>query len=174
MYYSLTATVTIRLCLPRKQLVDGSFALCYQRIDEIESLADRLRWLRLRHGWKQIDVAQMIGVSRATYIDLETGLTDYCPATISDKLAELYGLTASELLDAYNLFLYGGQGKIIRRIRSDLGLNQKQFAAHIGAAERSVGDWERERKRLLKSSWEKYFSAFVSENNHRTGKIGAR
>ena len=174
-YYSLMATFTIRLCLPRKQLVDGSFALRYQSLDEIESMADRLRWLRLRHGWKQIDVAQMIGVSRATYIDLETGVTDYCPAQISDKLAELYGLTASELLDAYNLFLYGGQGKIIRRIRSDLGLNQKQFAAHIGAAERSVGDWERERKRLSKSSWDKYFSTFrVTENNHRTGKIGAR
>ena len=159
-HYAPLAITTIRLRLPRKQLADGGFALSYQTLDEIESMADKLRWLRLQRGWKQTDVAQLIGVSRATYIDLETGVTDYCPAQVSDKLAALYGFHVSDLLDEYNLFLYTGQGKLIRRIRSEFGLSQKQFAAYIGAAERSVGDWEHERKRLSKASWNKYFSTY--------------
>lgn len=61
---------------------------------------------------------------------------------------------------------------IIRSIRSELGLNQKQFAVRIGADERSVGDWEHERKRLSRVSWDKYFSTFhVTENNHRNTVI---
>ena len=92
------------------------------------------------------------------YTDMENGKNDHYPAQTVDKLAALFEISPSVLLDDYNLFLYQGQGKLIRAYRRQLGLSLRGFADLLGADSHQILDWEQERKIILKSTWEKYFA----------------
>ena len=48
---------------------------------------------------------------------MENGAVDYYTKEIADKLAAFYEIPVYDLLDDYNLFLYIGQGKLIREYR---------------------------------------------------------
>ena len=74
-----------------------------------------------------------------------------------EKLAESYDVPVEELLDEYNLFLYKGQGEQIRKIRQGLGLTQKQYAEQLGVPPGTLKQWEQNRVRIYKSTWEKHF-----------------
>ena len=74
-----------------------------------------------------------------------------------EKLAQLYGVPVTELLDDFNLFLYNDQGKQIREIRNRLGLSRKEYAKIIGVHPGSLKKWELNTVRIFKSTWERYF-----------------
>lgn len=59
----------------------------------------------------QREVADRLGIHRSTYIHYEEDERDYYPIQHMEKLADLYGVPVTELLDEYNLFLYGNQGR---------------------------------------------------------------
>ena len=82
------------------------------------------------------------------YRDYEVGHVDYCPKEIVDKLAVLFGVSVEDLLDDYNLFLYRGQGEMIRKCRESFGMERKEFAKMIHVNARLLGAWELERKRI--------------------------
>ena len=82
---------------------------------------------------------------------------DYYPIEHIKKLAALYGVSVTELLDDFNLFLYNNQGKQIREIRNHLGLSRKEYAKIIGVHPGSLKKWELNTVRIFKSTWEKYF-----------------
>ena len=137
------------------------FILRYHSYDEIRSVQDRLRWCRHHAGLMQKDVADKLGISRSLYIDYEVGAVDYYPGEIVDRLASLYGVPASDFLDAFNRFLYYGQGKAIREHRERLGLPRKTYARYMGIDPNSLRAWESGRKRIMKNSWEKYFKGVI-------------
>lgn len=112
-------------------------------------------------GLMQKDVAELIGISRSRYIDIENGAVDYYMKEIADKLAELFGVPATDFLDEYNLFLYRGQGKMIREYRLNLGLKKKPMARLLNVDPNTLRLWEAERKRVSKNSWEKYFKGRI-------------
>lgn len=60
-------------------------------------LGKRLRDLRLKKGLKQLDLADMLGVSRTTYTQYETGRSEPDLATII-KLAQFFGVSVDYLL----------------------------------------------------------------------------
>lgn len=62
----------------------------------------------------QKEVAEQIGISRGHYIDYEVGYVDYYPKEVVDRLADFYHIPVEDLLDEYNLFLYKGQGKMLK------------------------------------------------------------
>lgn len=124
----------------------------------IESIADKLRWYRYRHSLLQRDVAKILGVDRTTYARYETAETDYYPIDYINKLAVMYDIPVTELLDAYNLFLYNNQGEQIRSTRQSLGLTQSAYAKTLGVPLGTLKKWEQNRARIFKSTWEKYFS----------------
>lgn len=78
---------------PRKILDAQRFLRTYQRFEDIESLADKLKWLRHQKGMMQKEVAEAVGVSRSAYIRLETGVTTMCAKETQDKLEGLFGIT---------------------------------------------------------------------------------
>lgn len=71
------------------------------------------------------------------------------------KIAEFYNIDIKKLLDSYNLFLYNGQGRQIKELRSSLNLTQYEFGKLLGVKSYMVKNWENEKVRICKSSWKK-------------------
>jgi transcriptional regulator with XRE-family HTH domain len=117
------------------------------------TVADKLKWHRLRCGLYQSEAAQALGVNRTTYSRYEEGDIEAYPLDKLEIAAELFGVDIAELLDDYNLFLYRGQGRRIREIRKAAGLTQKQLAALLGVSVTTVKCWEREEKRMRRGTF---------------------
>lgn len=148
---------TFRVIAPRKLLEAQRLNQQYFNYHKIDNVPDRLRWLRHRMGLTQKEVADRIGTSRSIYLCMENGGIDYYPTDVMESLAMLFHVELEDLLDEYNRFLYHGQGETICEYRLSLGLNQKKFAETLGIDSGLVSAWEREKKRISKHSWEKYF-----------------
>lgn len=159
--YAPLYILSFRLIAPQKLLEAQLFNQHYHSYEDIQNVPDRLRWCRHHMGLMQKEVAQRVGISRARYIEMETGAVDYYPKEIVDKLAELFGIPVADLLDEYNLFLYRGQGKMIQEYRESLGLKKKSFADLIGINPHLLGAWEADRKRMNINSWEKHFKYLI-------------
>ena len=137
---------SFRLIAPHRLLEAQLFNQHYQNYEDIPNVPDRLRWCRHHMGLMQMEVAELIGISRGHYIDFEVGYVDYYPKEIVDKLAALYKIPVDDLLDDYNRFLYKGQGKMIREYRESLGLQKKPFARLIGVDPNLLRAWEADQK----------------------------
>lgn len=120
-------------------------------------MADRLRWCRCSRGLLQAEVAERVGLTYNAYKNLEAGTMQHISRDTAQRLAELYDIPVTDLLDAYNQFLYDGQANRIRTYRESLGLGKKPFARQMGIPIRSLQAWESGAKTLSRQSWEKYF-----------------
>jgi len=60
------------------------------------TIGTRLRALRMEKEWSQAEVAKMLNVSRATYVQYETGVN--APTRKLSELAQLYNVTTDYLL----------------------------------------------------------------------------
>lgn len=98
-----------------------------------------------------------MSITTPFYIDMETGACEHIPAAVIDKLAKLYGVPVSNLLDGYNRFLYEGQARQIQALRQRAGLSRAAFARKTGISESSLRAWETETKTISKKCWERYF-----------------
>ena len=132
-----------------------SFA--HQPYCAIESVSDRIRWLRMQKGLTQKEAAERIGVGRPTYGDYETGVIDRFDPVVIRKIAELYEVPVTDLLDSYNAFLMNGQGEQLRQWRTSLGKNPKEMAEYLGVAVSNIVTWEREEKIMTKKLYERCF-----------------
>ena len=129
----------------------------YRRYEEIGSVPDRLLWRRHELGLRQKDAAARIGVTRSVYNSLETGKTQSCDPEALDRLAALYRVPVSGLLDGYSRFLLNGQGQAIQQLRASLNMTREQFADHLHTDVRNILAWETEKKRISRRMWERYF-----------------
>ena len=145
------------LLAPHHLLESEKFNIRFSDPSKITEVADKLRWYRYRKALLQREIADLIGIDRGTYIRYEEYGHDYYPIKHMEKLAELYGVPVTELLDDFNLFLYNNQGKQIREKRKRLGLSRKEYAKIIGVHPGSLKKWELNTVRIFKSTWERYF-----------------
>ena len=148
---------SFRLIAPRRLLDAQMFNRQYHSYEEIRNVPDRLRWCRHHMGLMQKEVAERIGISRGMYVDFEAGYVDYYPKEIVDRLAALYQVPPTDFLDEYNLFLYNGQGRQIRKCRMSLGMQKKPFADMLHVDVSSLRKWESDQKRMTKHTWERCF-----------------
>ena len=88
-----------------------------KKYKKIDSIPHRLRWWRYPLGLMQREVADLFGISRTTYIEMEIGRIDCFEREVADKLAVLYQIPVDNLIDEYNRLLYTGQGKLTRACR---------------------------------------------------------
>ncbi len=72
-----------------------------------------------------------------------------------DKIAELLEVDITSLLDDYNMFLYNGQGTYISTLRAKLKITQSTLAKMMSVELFKVKQWEQNKTRMFKSSWEK-------------------
>ena len=70
----------------------------------------------------QRDVAEYAGIKRATYSSYEENVRDYCPVDTLKRIAKLFEVDITNLLDDYNTFLYNGQAEQLKGLRKQLGL----------------------------------------------------
>ncbi len=145
------------LCTPKRILDAQVFFQKYRRYDEIQNIPDRLRWLRHSKGLMQREAAQLAGVSRSVYIDIECGITRRLPGHLILNLSQFYGVPVSDFLDEYNRFLFDGQAQRIRAYRKKLGMGRKPFCRHTGIPLSSLRGWEDGKKEVSFKYWEKYF-----------------
>lgn len=126
---------------------------------ELENISDKLRYLRLKESMYQEDVAKMIGIDRTTYISYENGLRIY-PLDVMKKISDLYKIDLNALLDDYHNFIYNNQGQNIKRIRKDLGLNQKELADSLGVSLIVIKRAEQEKVRFLEKNYIKLMNYY--------------
>ena len=98
---------------------------------------------------KIISCAEQIGISRGHYIDYEVGYVDYYPKEVVNRLADFYHIPVEDLLDEYNLFLYKGQGKMLKECREKMGLKKKPFARMLHVDPNTYRNWESDKKECL-------------------------
>ena len=106
---------SFRLVQPHTLVEAEKFNLIYTDPAQIDKIADKLRWYRYQHGLLQRDVADYAGLDRSTYSGYENTLRDYYPIEKMEKIAELFAVPVTDLLDEFNLFLYNGQGTADQR-----------------------------------------------------------
>ena len=152
---------SFQLLAPHHLLESEKFNIRFSDPSQITEIADKLRWYRYRKALLQREIAELIGIDRSTYIRYEEYGHDYYPIEHMKKLADLYGVPVTELLDEFNLFLYNDQGKQIREIRNRLGLSRKEYAKIIGVHPGSLKKWELNTVRIFKSTWERYFRSYI-------------
>lgn len=128
--------------------------LRYPSCSMIPLTAGRLRWHRPRKELYQEQVADYAGLYRTTYAHYEDSSKDYYPVDKLEKLAELFEVPVTELMDDYNLFLYKGQGEQIRNLRQTLGLTQLQLAKRMNVSRNTVFHWENNQRRITKKTWQ--------------------
>src|SRR5437762_2027825 len=58
---------------------------------------NRLRRLRLKHGWTQVEMAEKLGIDRSYISDMERGKKNVCLPTL-EIIAKGVGLTISQVL----------------------------------------------------------------------------
>lgn len=145
------------LLAPHHLLESEKFNLRFADPGTMTETADKLRWHRYRKAMLQREVADYIGVERSTYIHYETVGRDYYPIENMRKLAALFGVPVTELLDDFNKFLYYDQGKQIREKRMSLHMTQREYADKLGVSLCNLKKWETNRVRIFKSTWERYF-----------------
>ena len=149
------------LCAPRKILEATSVNRQYQRYEQIQTVPDRLRWLRHSRGLMQKEVAAKIGMSHHVYKSIEEGTTRRFDKGMRERLAGLFGVPASDFEDEFNRFLEDGQGSRIQAWRSQTGLDRQAFAERYGIPVQSLEAWENEKRAVTYKSWEKYFKGRV-------------
>ena len=123
--------------------------------DQLEKIADKLKYHRLRKSLHQSQVAEYIGVDRVTYVDYENGMIDY-PLDKLMLLAELFDMDIIKLLDDYHLFLFHGQGNQARKIREDNRLTQKELGVILGLHRKTILRYEKEQHIMGREIWDKY------------------
>ena len=152
---------SFRLIAPRKLLEAQLFNQHYQNYEDLPTVHDRLRWCRRHKGLMQKEVAELTGISRSEYSDMENGAVDYYTKEIADKLAAFYEIPVYDLPDDYSLFQHKGQGKMIREYRESLGMEKKLFAQLLGIDPNLLRAWEADRKRISFNSWNKYLKNII-------------
>lgn len=145
---------SFRLTAPHKLAEAEKFNIRYTAPSQIDNTPDRLRWYRYQKGLLQADVAAYAGIDRVTYSRYEEGVHEYYPIEIMAKVAELFEVSVTELLDEYNLFLYYGQGRQIRLMREMRGMSISEYARQLGIYDSNLRRWENGEKRITKRSWQ--------------------
>lgn len=145
------------LLTPHHLMESEKFNIRFSDPSEITEIADKLRWYRYKRALLQREVADFIGIDRSTYIHYEEGRRNYYPIENMEKLAALFHVPVTELLDDFHKFLYQDQGKQIREKRLQLHMTQNEYAKMLGIPLGSLKKWEQNKVHIFKSTWERYF-----------------
>ncbi len=155
--FALLQIYSFPLLAPHHLLESEKFNIRFSDPSQITEISDKLRWYRYNKALLQQDVADLLGIYRTTYSTYEEGCKDYYPIEHMQKLAELYEIPVTDLLDDYNMFLYLNQGQQIRKKRQQRGLTRKEYAEQLGVHSGTHKRWELNTARIFKSTWERYF-----------------
>lgn len=140
------------LC-PKKLTDSERFNIKYPDPLMLTTTADKLRYYRYKKSLLQREVAVYAGMNDSTYIHYENPEHEYYPLDKLERIAELFGIDVTDLLDDYNRFLYNGQGSQIRKLRKSMSMTQYMFGKFYGVNATAVKRWESGKVRMGKRMW---------------------
>ena len=142
MQFAPLLVYSFELLAPHHLVESEKFNIRFSDPKEITEMADKFRWYRYKKALLQREVADYIGIDRSTYVGYEKTGRGYYPIEHMEKLATLFGIPVTDMLDGYNRFLYDGQGRQIRERRKHLGMTQREYAALLGVPLGALKRWE--------------------------------
>ncbi len=117
---------SFRLVQPHTLVEAEKFNLIYTDPTQIDNIADKL---------------------------YENTQRDYYPIEKMQKIAELFAVPVTDLLDEFNLFLYNGQGRQIKEMRRRRQMTQVEYARRLGVPFGTLQEWEQDRVQICKQTW---------------------
>ncbi len=123
----------------------NEFLKLYPTPDMLTCTADKLRWYRLTNGYLQKEIADITGIYRSTYGHYENIEQKLYDIDYLQKIADIYKIDITCLLDDYMMFMYKGQGMQIKALRKSLGLTQDLLADLFNTPKSNVKHREQER-----------------------------
>lgn len=163
-YYIPLYILSFNFNNPSKFLLVDKLQNQFENFSEIQNIADKIKWLRHKKGLLQKDVADYLNIDRTSYVAYEKNSRGSYNINHLKKLAELFEIDITQLLDEYNMFLYKGQAKLLKYIRKELNVTQKDFAYMIDMTKHDVSNWEQSRTVLSKNTWKK-IKKITDKNN---------
>ena len=90
-----------------------------------------LRYYRLRNNLTTRQLAEQVGIVPATLMKYEQGLTPILYDTAM-RLSERLKIDASLLCDSFAAFIASPYTEVLKAIREEIKLNQREFAELVG------------------------------------------
>lgn len=122
-------------------------------LSQLITVSEKLRYHRHKNGLLQKEVADYAGIDRPTYSGYEEEVRDYYPIGVLTRIAELFEVDVTDLLDEYNTFLYNGQACQLKAFRKKMKLTQADLASLVGINTSNVKRWEQNKIRITKKMW---------------------
>lgn len=132
--------------------------------DKLAAVSNKLKWYRYQNGLLQSDVAKAMEIDRTTYSRYEENVLDAYPLDKLEKAAGLFKTDVTSLLDEYNLFLYNGQGKQIKRLRKSLNMTRSEFVRRLNVSLKTLQRWEQDKVRIQKGTFERIREMVFTDN----------
>jgi len=164
--YSPLYVHKVQFLRPRQLSEAEKFNIRFPTPDLLTNTADRLRYYRYKKALLQREVADHAGLDRTTYSAYEESLREKYDLHKLEKIATLFDIHITDLLDEYNYFLYRGQGPQVRSIRKSLKLTQRNMGILLGVTASAVKAYESERICMFRSTYEKLIA--LSQENERS------
>lgn len=155
--YALLYKHTFSFVTPRQLLESEIFNIRYKSLNDVHTVAEKLRYYRYKKALRQKDVAKQIGVSASTYMSYEDVNRGHYSVEVLKRIAAFYKVNETEIMDEYHSFLYCGQGLQLKRLINDLNLTPKAVAKKLNVHAKTVVAWESEKVRISKSMYIKIF-----------------
>lgn len=157
-YYKVFFEHSFLYQLPSRISDRERYMLLYKSAVELSSTAEKLKYFRYKNFLYQEQVAELVGLDRSTYSYYEDCSRKFYSFEILEKIAHLYSVPITELLDDYTLFLYNGQGQAIKTFRKKRGFTQQTFADYLNVSKTTIRKWEKEVVHISKEYYQKLFS----------------
>jgi DNA-binding transcriptional regulator YiaG len=77
---------------------------------------------------------------------------------VLEKIAGLFEVDVTDLLDEYNLFLFVGQAEQLKAFRKKAKVTQATLAVRLGVSKTTVKRWEQGKVRMMKKTWNIIFN----------------
>ena len=107
-------------------------------------IKDKLRYVRLMAGLKQSELAEMVGISRSTLINLENGAVseENMKTDVLIRIALTCGFERTFCCDPYHSLLANDVGQKIKSYRKEHRMTQQMLADIFHVRKDTVFNWE--------------------------------
>lgn len=132
--------------MPCKQPSDVIFLAGFRQ-NEQTPIKDKLRYVRLMAGLKQVELADLVGIERSTLNRLENGVVaeENMKTDLLVRIAIACGVERTFCCNRYHEFLANNCGDKIKKYRKERQMTQQALADVFGVHKKTVGEWEQDR-----------------------------
>lgn len=151
--------------VPCKMPNDVIFVSNFQQGDETP-IKDKLRYVRLMAGFKQVELARLVGIERSTLNRLENGVVSErnMKTELLLQIALACGFERTFCCNRYHRFLAEDSGDKIKKYRKERQMTQQALADVFGVHKKTISEWEQNRNKPPAEKLEIMFPEWFHQN----------